>query len=173
MEFINYISGLVVVILSLPFMAYAQDTPITANTGIITGASTVCIGSSTVLADKNVGGMWSSSDNSVATVSTKGSVTGITTGTATISYTYAGDDFALTIDVITITVNTPPAHGTTLGTTPVLEPGIILNDSVPGIWSGSNSYSFDINVPVISSGLTNTCGATTSGFDNDATVVTR
>ena len=172
MKIINYISVLAVVVLSLPFMAIAQDTSITPNTGIITGASTVCIGSSTVLADKNVGGMWSSSDNSVATVTTKGNVTGIAAGTATISYTYAGDDFALTIDVITITVNTPPAHGTTLGTTPVIEPGIILNDNVPGIWGGNNRYSFDINVPVISSALTNTCSAT-SGVDADNVFVTR
>ena len=170
MKIINYISVLAVVVLSLPFMAIAQDTSITPNTGIITGASTVCIGSSTVLADKNVGGMWSSSDNSVATVTTKGNVTGIAAGTATISYTYAGDDFALTIDVITITVNTPPAHGTTLGTTPVIEPGIILNDNVPGIWGGCNSYGFDSNAVIISSDLTNTCSAIISGLSDNIVV---
>ncbi len=55
----------------------------------ITGASAVCTGNNATLADVTTGGTWSSSSAN-ATVTTHGVITGVTAGTATISYTKTG-----------------------------------------------------------------------------------
>ncbi|MDG1036918.1 MAG: lamin tail domain-containing protein, partial [Crocinitomicaceae bacterium] len=52
----------------------------------ITGASSVCVGSTTVLASSTTGGVWSTSDATVADVSASGVVTGVSAGSATITY---------------------------------------------------------------------------------------
>ena len=70
----------------------AMDT-INANiTGSIAGPNSVCPGSTIILVDSSGGGIiWSSSDLSVATVDpSTGLVSGIATGTATISLSYSG-----------------------------------------------------------------------------------
>jgi large repetitive protein len=54
----------------------------------ITGASAVCVGSTTTLANAQAGGTWSSSDVAIANVAANGVVSGISAGTALISYTY-------------------------------------------------------------------------------------
>lgn len=57
------------------------------DTGIITGASSACVGSAIVLADTVAGGIWSSSDTTVATITGSGVLTGISTGTIVVGYT--------------------------------------------------------------------------------------
>ena len=52
----------------------------------ITGANSICEGSTTTLASATVGGVWSSSNTGVASVSTSGVVTGVATGNAVITY---------------------------------------------------------------------------------------
>ncbi len=52
----------------------------------ISGAGTVCAGSSVALTDGTTGGTWSSSNTSIASVGSSGSVIGVTAGAATISY---------------------------------------------------------------------------------------
>ncbi len=52
----------------------------------ITGKDTICIGNLTTLHDATTGGIWSSSNTAVATVGTSGIVSGISSGTATITY---------------------------------------------------------------------------------------
>ncbi|MCW3123813.1 MAG: C-terminal target protein [Flavipsychrobacter sp.] len=52
----------------------------------ITGAANVCLSSSAMLTDASTGGVWSSSNTTVATVSTSGLVSGLITGTTTVSY---------------------------------------------------------------------------------------
>ncbi|NDC42746.1 MAG: hypothetical protein EBZ77_14560, partial [Chitinophagia bacterium] len=59
----------------------------TPTAGTISGPSTVCAGSSIALTDSVTGGIWTSSNVAVASVSATGAVTGITSGVATISYT--------------------------------------------------------------------------------------
>ena len=63
-----------------------------ATTGYIYGLNHVCVGSSIALVDSgSVGGTWSSSTLSVATVgSSTGVVTGVSDGTTTITYTTSG-----------------------------------------------------------------------------------
>ncbi len=62
---------------------------VNALPSVITGVTTVCAGVSAVLSDSLTGGIWSSSNNSVATIDVSGTVYGITPGTVTITYTNA------------------------------------------------------------------------------------
>ena len=62
----------------------------TPPVGNITGQQSVCTGSSTTLVDATAGGVWNSSNGSIATVSPGGVVTGISPGTVTITYTALG-----------------------------------------------------------------------------------
>lgn len=52
----------------------------------ITGTTTVCVGSTTTLSDVSTGGVWGSSNAAIASVGSTGVVTGVTAGSATISY---------------------------------------------------------------------------------------
>ncbi len=56
----------------------------------ITGTTNTCVGSNSVLADVTTMGVWSSSNAGIAYVNTAGNVSGISIGTATISYTRGG-----------------------------------------------------------------------------------
>ena len=60
-------------------------TPIPAA---IAGASLVCVGTHIYLSDATVGGVWSSTATTMATVGTTGMVVGKAVGTATITYTF-------------------------------------------------------------------------------------
>ncbi len=68
------------------------DYTVTVNPlpSAIIGALSICLGSTTSLSNTLPGGVWSSSNTSVATIgSSSGVLTGITIGTTTISYTSA------------------------------------------------------------------------------------
>jgi uncharacterized protein YjdB len=73
----------------------------------ISGANTVCQGASTLFSNAASGGVWSSSNNAVATVDANGSVSGLNTGTATISYTVTNNGCSAT-QVKNISVQTAP-----------------------------------------------------------------
>ncbi len=60
---------------------------VNAVPGPITGGGTICIGGSITLSNSVAGGMWSITPTTVATISSTGVVTGISPGTATVSYT--------------------------------------------------------------------------------------
>lgn len=75
-------------------------TPGTVSIGVINGPSTVCVGTTITLTDTTAGGTWSSSNPSVATVSSTGVVTGISAGSATITYT-VGSSFVTKLITVT------------------------------------------------------------------------
>jgi endoglucanase len=60
------------------------------SAGTISGGSSVAMGTTITLTNSVSGGAWSSSSTGVASVSSSGVVTGVTAGTATISYVVAG-----------------------------------------------------------------------------------
>ncbi len=98
----------------------------------ITGVMTVCVGVSTTLGDATPGGTWSSSDISVATVDSIGSVTGVSAGTATITYT------AGTYVTATITVNPVPSAISGPGVLCAGSTMTMTDPSTGGSWSSSN-----------------------------------
>lgn len=63
----------------------AIGTPIIGNTGF------VAVGETMTLSNKTDGGTWSSSDDTIATVSNVGIVTGVSGGSVTITYSYTAD----------------------------------------------------------------------------------
>src|SRR5690554_72901 len=60
------------------------------NAGTLSGTQTVCEGSTTTFSTTSSGGTWSSSNMAIATVDGSGVITGLTDGTATITYTVTG-----------------------------------------------------------------------------------
>ena len=112
----------------------------------IYGTRTVCAGSITSLTDPVASGTWSSSNTSVAFVAlTSGNVTGVSAGTATITYTVGTSCFKTAV----VTVNPSPAPIS--GATTICVGSITaLSDAVPGgTWSTSNY----VVAPVTSAGV--------------------
>ena len=102
----------------------------------ITGSLQVCKGQTTALTDGSLGGTWSSSNTTVATIGvSSGMATGISAGTSTITYSFGSGCIILA----TLTVNALPV--TISGSSDVcLGQSIKLSDSSPGgSWSSSNS----------------------------------
>ena len=114
---------------------------------VITGTASVCAGAITTLSDATVSGTWTTSNNSIATVSTSGVVTGISTGTAIV--TYALGSCTSTTNYI---VNTQPAGIT--GTNSVCAGSTTtLNDLTgSGTWSSSNTGIASINTAGVVTG---------------------
>ncbi|MEN9686396.1 MAG: hypothetical protein RLZZ28_2182 [Bacteroidota bacterium] len=74
----------------------------------ITGAAPVCVGNTIQLANAIAGGVWASTNNAVATVSTSGLVTAVNAGTATINYTVTSTAGCVSFTGTTVTVNALP-----------------------------------------------------------------
>ncbi len=107
---------------------------VTSAASPITGTPSMCIGATTSLSDPTAGGTWSSTPASVATVSPTGVVSGLSGGTATISYALPSGCIATMV----VTVSPIPVIS---GPTNVCSgSSITLTSSVPGLtWSVSNT----------------------------------
>ena len=139
--------------------------------GTITGDTSVCVGGTTTLTDTAPGGTWSSS-NAHATVSSGGVVTGVSAGSATISYSVnnaCGSSFTTQA----ITVSPAPNAGTITGASVVCGgASITLTDTASGgTWRSSNAHAtvsggtvtgVSAGVDTIKYIVTNTCGADTA-----------
>ena len=127
--------------------AYRLDTVLTGPaTGTITGLNTVCSGSSITLTDTTSGGVWHSSNTSIASVSTSGVVTGASAGVDTIYYAETarcGTNYAGHL----VTVMPLPSAGSISGSSTVcIGSTITLTDSVTGgSWSSSASSIASVN----------------------------
>ncbi len=147
--------------------------PLPAMPAAIVGASSVCQASSTILHETSFGGSWSTVAPSVATISPVGVVTGLSAGTAVISYTNS-NTCGLTAAMKTITVNPLPASPAAIGgTASVCAAGAIttLSDvTTGGAWSSSNTLVATVSatgdVTGVASGIsnihytmTNACGS--------------
>jgi len=108
----------------------------------ITGATHVCTGATTALADGGTGGMWSSSNPSVAAIGTDGVVTGVAAGTAEIYYSTTNSCGSVT-DSASMSVQASPAAGTISGLSSVCQGGsITLTDAAGGgVWSVTNAHA--------------------------------
>lgn len=137
-----------------------------------TGSDTVCEGGATItLTNTTSGGTWSSSDPTIATATvsgpTTGLVTGVSDGTATITYTSVYGCIATT------TMSVKPLPPPNAGLAPMcIGDNIILSNSLPGgVWSsaipGIASVASSGVVTGISGGTalisyTNGCGSATT-----------
>ncbi len=74
----------------------------------ITGASNICTGSTITLSDATAGGLWSSGSTGIATVgSASGVVTGVTVGSAVMSYTLSSTGCYTTVLVNVVGISGP------------------------------------------------------------------
>ena len=141
----------------------------TPSAGPITGTAVVCAGgATTALTDAAGSGAWNSTASGIATVGSTGIVTGVSGGTATISYTVSnvcGSSTATT----TVTVNPLADPGTISGSSTVAVGGnTSLSDAVSGgTWSASNSHvtvsagivhGVSAGTSIISYSVSNGCG---------------
>ena len=137
----------------------SSSTTITVNpVAPINGVTTVCAGGSSTLTDPVTGGTWSSSNNAVATIGTSSGIfTGVTVGTAVITYTTPAGCTSTT----SVTVNLPVAP--IAGTLKVCQGGnTTLTDVTPGgTWSSGTPSVASIG---LTSGLV-------SGFNGGTTTI--
>jgi len=133
-------TGTAIIMYTLPGGCAAKDTVtvVSSPAPIVGSGSILCVFGTITLTDGTPGGVWSSSNPSVASVgSSTGVVTGIAAGTVTITYSLGGGCLVTT----TITVNPLPA--------PITGPNsvcagnsITLSDGTPGgTWSSSGTYA--------------------------------
>lgn len=113
------------------------------DAGTLSGSTVICNGSSFPLFPSVAGGTWSSSSG--ASVSSAGLVTGLTVGSAIITYTmtnFCGSD-AVTRD-ITVNPLPSPIHGDTIA---CISMGgtMAYNDTAGGIWSSSDTTVVSID----------------------------
>ncbi len=98
------------------------------------GAVSICVGATASLSDPTPGGTWSSGAPGVATVGTAGLVTGVSGGSATISYTNVSGCPATKV----VTVNSTPSAITPSSTTICTGTTVTLTNSVSGgTWTSS------------------------------------
>jgi uncharacterized protein YjdB len=112
----------------------------------ITGITSVCVGSATQLSSTTVGGIWSS-NNASATVDANGLVTGVSVGSATISYAVTNSCGTTTVTKA-VTVNGNGNAGTVSGTTPLCIGATAQYSSTGtagGTWSSSNPLIATVN----------------------------
>ncbi len=111
-----------------------------STAGTISGASTVCTGTSITLTDGTTGGTWSSSNSAIASVDASGVVNGITTGSVTITYTITNLCGSATA-THPVTVNTIPSSGSISGASYVCvgDSTLLSETATGGVWSTSSS----------------------------------
>ena len=144
------------------------------NAGLISGPISVCVGSSISLTNTAAGGTWSSGSPSVANVGgSSGIVTGLTSGTAIISYSVT-NSCGTAADTQNIAINSLPVAGTIAGPTNLCEGATISlsNTATSGVWNSSSTSTATITATgvlsgvtagtcVISYSVTNICGTAT------------
>ena len=155
---------------------YATKTITVSNlptVAAITGATALCAGSTTTMTDSVTGGGWISSNTSVATINATGVVTGIASGSATITY-FVTNSCGTATATKAITVNTLSAGILSGPSTVVAGAMITLGNSVTGgTWRSANtalaSVSVTGGVTGIAAGvdtiiysITNSCGVASS-----------
>ncbi|MBV8253642.1 MAG: Ig-like domain-containing protein, partial [Chitinophaga sp.] len=146
-----------------------QTTTITVNAlpvvSPITGTTSICMGAATTLSNTTTGGVWSSSNTAVATIDVNGLVTGVSAGTATITYEVTNANGCKAQQTATITVNALPVVSPITGTTNMcVGAATTLSNTTPGgVWSSSNTAVATIDVNGLVTGVS--AGTTTITYE--------
>jgi subtilisin-like proprotein convertase family protein len=117
----------------------------------LTGTQTVCAGATTTYSSATSGGVWSSNNTAIATVA-GGVVTGVASGTATISYTVTSANGCSTAVSSAITVNAVPAGAVTASSASICQGSTITFSAPVNIY---DVYNFKINGNSVQNGVYN------------------
>lgn len=130
---------------------------VTPSVNVISGASAICPGTSTLLVNSTTGGTWSSSNAATASFGSGGNVTGVSAGVATI--TYMVNPGCYSTRAITVYGSIAPIAGPTVfcaGSVATLTSG-----PAGGTWSSSNTTTATV---------TSTTGIVTSKSAGTSTI---
>ncbi len=121
---------------------------VTAVPPAIGGSTFVCVGTTNVMTNSAAGGTWSTSNAGVASIDGSGNLTGVSVGTATITYTNGGC-------YATLAVNVGSSPGPITGPTAVCVGATVTlsNASTGGTWSSSNTGVASINTTGNATGI--------------------
>ncbi|MFY7964935.1 MAG: beta strand repeat-containing protein, partial [Chitinophagaceae bacterium] len=121
----------------------------------INGSSSVCVGSNITLTNDSTGGVWSSDNTSLATVSSAGVVTGVAAGTVSISYTKTNSNGCTKTVSKSITINSLPSISVITGTTSLCVGATttLSNATIGGTWSSVNTSVATVNNSGVVSGV--------------------
>ncbi|MCD6011497.1 MAG: surface protein [Flavipsychrobacter sp.] len=160
-------------------------TPAITVIGPIVGPSSTCVGTSITLTDSTAGGTWSSSNPSVATVSSTGVVTGVAAGTVTITYT-VGASFVTKLVTITasasiggpstvcigasITLSGTPTGGTWTSSSTAIASVTTTGGSVTGMSAGVVTITYTAGGCIATKLVTVTASPTTISGTTTATI---
>lgn len=144
--------------------------PVTVNISpsSIIGPTGVCAGAITNLSNSVSGGVWSSSNTSVATITGTGVVWGVATGITNISYTIGSCSSSISFSVNSVT----PITG---GTTVCAGLTLALSDATPGgVWSSANTLAATVSSTGVVYGVTSGSAAIiyTVGACNTSVLIT-
>jgi hypothetical protein len=127
------------------FCPVSMVVSVNANPGPISGAPTVCEGSTIPLANTVTGGVWSSSNTAIATIhATSGALTGVAAGIADITYTMGASCF-VTKNIVVDPLPAPITGPNTACATHTL----VLSDITPGgLWSSASTGIATVGVGI-------------------------
>ncbi|MGN6531341.1 MAG: Ig-like domain-containing protein [Ginsengibacter sp.] len=147
------------------------------NAGTVTGVSALCVGSTAIFTSNGTGGgSWSSNNTSAATVDpVTGVVSGVTMGSATISYTVTST-CGSSVSSANITISALPNAGTISGAAAICTgstSAFTSNGMTGGSWSSNNNLVATVNSSGVVTGIAtgnatitytvvNTCGTATA-----------
>ena len=131
----------------------------------ITGTTSVCIGSTTTLANSTPGGTWNSASTGVATINASGLVSSVSAGTSLITYTYTNGNGCTSSVNTTVTINALPVVSSPasvcIGNTAQLTP------NSDGTWTSSNNALATVDNTGLVNGVA--VGSPTFTFTNSTT----
>jgi len=146
------------------------DKPVVAA---IAGTNNACVGATTTLTDATAGGTWDILPVTIATINSTGTVTGVSAGNATATYTVTNSCGSTTKSYAIIINDKPTVADITGPSTVNMGSSITLTSTTAGgVWSSDNPAIAPVNttgtVTGFSAGITtihytvsNTCGSTT------------
>lgn len=141
-----------------PSASATRTVTVTAapSAGTLSGAQSICLPGTTTFSSTVTGGTWSSSNTSVATVNANGVITGVSVGSATITYTVLGTGGCANATATrTVNVDNVPTAAIITGPGNVCVGDLInlSSSSSSGTWSSSNNSIATVNASAEVSGL--------------------
>jgi len=106
----------------------------------IAGSNSVCVGNTTTLTNATLGGTWSSLNASVATINSVGLLTGVSNGTATITYSVSNANGCTTTVEFNVNINSNPVLTANTGSAALCvgANSTLANAQAGGTWSSSD-----------------------------------